>query len=457
MIQSAFAPYLRLAMLSDKLSDQTRQYVVAATVFFAIFTILAIRSRHAVILPVIGFEDGRDMLAFYFHNGNPSAILRFYNGYISLLPNALGWAATRFPLPVAPYIFTLAALMLATTGFYLLTRNGHAWLISSPRDRIITGIMLALLPLGKSYMINNLTYSQWSMLFLLIILLTRAPIPTSLKSLTGYTLVVILLIFSHPLSILAIPLCLIQFALNKQWPQRFCLAVCLFAIIGYQLTGVQHTSSVVISIDSLMWALKVFLARVIFESVFGTHVTTLLINGGSFRYVCGMGVCILGLVFGMVLASARPHRNALIAWAAIMSALAIVWISTLTRYTEPEARMIHLAEPYLQRYIYVPKLIFASIILCQAAPLFFACTTGRIWIRTLFLASLFFYLASVNYNNAYLYRESVAEGLQVREFLRLAHSDLKRAKEGQSFQSLHTLDRGGIWDIIIVIDGTSKQ
>jgi len=358
----------------------------------------------------------------------------------------------RLPINMTPYIYTISALMMATIGFYTITREGYAWLIPHQRDRILTGIMLSLLPLGKNYMINNLAYSQWSMLFLLILLLIRRPISGSPLRLVGYIIVVVALIFSQPLSILAIPLCIIQFLFNKGKLERICFAILVAAIVIYQLKCVQKVTNIEFSIENFLLAIKVFFARVIFESIFGAHVTNLLINGESILYIFGISICIICLAFCVAMAGDSPRKRTMILGGAIIYGFAIVYISILIRCTTPDIKINFLREQYFVRYIYVPKLIFAGVIIYQAATIFFTIVRKSKCIRLIFIFSLIFYLAAVNYDNAHLYRDSVEEGRRVREFLLSVQYDLKYKKEGKFYQPVHKLDRGGKWDIIIEID-----
>lgn len=226
--------------------------LISAALFLGIFVILAVRSWDALSFPILGHEDGRDMFAFYFNNGTPCGIFRYYAGYISLLPNAIGWAAMRLPLPISAHVFTLASLVIATLGFYLLSRDGHEWLVPQASTRRTIVVALAILPLGKGYLVNNLTYSQWSLLFLLVVLLTRWPLPSSIGALSAYAGTVALCAASHPLSILMVPPCVVQFVLNKHRIQRLFIVLCVVVVVAYQILGVKHSDGIALTIPSIL-------------------------------------------------------------------------------------------------------------------------------------------------------------------------------------------------------------
>lgn len=427
--------------------------LISAALFIGIFALLAVRSWEAVLLPVLGHEDGRDMFAFYFNNSSPCYILRYYAGYVSILTNAIGWAAMRLPLPASPYVFTLASLVSATLGFYLLSRDEHAWLIPDACTRIIIVVALAILPLGQGYLVNNLAYSQWSLFFILIVLLSRWPLPSSIGGLSAYAVAVVLCAATHPLSILTVPLCVGQFVLNRHRSQRVVIAFCVCTIVAYQAIGVQHSINVTPSLHSVLWAMKVFLARVSFESVFGARATTLLTaHGVGAYYVYAFGIMILCMIASMVLTSERQKRDAYIAGAMLLLAFAVVMISTMVRYVGPEIKWIHLKEPGIQRYIYIPKIIFTIMILWQIVPRIQGTLRSQNVIsRLAFLAACCVYVIAIIASNRFLYREPQAEGHRVQEFIYSVFADLRRAKHGEPYQSRHVLDRGGPWDIVIML------
>lgn len=133
-------------------------------------------------VPSLDFEDGRDELAFYFNNPGIANIFRFYAGYVSLIPNAIAWASVNvLPLDAVPYAFVLASTLTATTGLFLLSLPTHSWLIEDPKWRAAFCLSLAMLPLSREFLVTNLNYSHWSILLLLVVLLTRRPLPASLR------------------------------------------------------------------------------------------------------------------------------------------------------------------------------------------------------------------------------------------------------------------------------------
>ena len=79
----------------------------------------------------------------------------------------------HLPITLSPYLFPVTSVLFAAFSLHLLSQEVHSWLLADRRDRLILVAALVALPLGKTYMIANLTYSQWSLLFASLVLLTR--------------------------------------------------------------------------------------------------------------------------------------------------------------------------------------------------------------------------------------------------------------------------------------------
>lgn len=428
-------------------------FLISAVLFLGIFTILALRSWDAFSLPVLAFEDGRDMFAFYFNNGSPAGILRFYNGYVSILPNAIGWTAMRLPLSVSVHIFTLASLVNATLGFYLLSLKGHAWLVPEASTRRIIALALTILPLGSGYMISNLTYSQWSLLFLLIVLLTRWPLPSSFSALSVYSIAVAICAVSHPLSIMLLPLCVLQFIFNKRRNQRLFIVLLAIILVVYQALGVEHGGSKVLSLHSILWGTKIFAIRVCCEALFGVRATTLLAAHDGTHYLYAFGITILSIIAFLISTSKHLKRDACVAGGMLVLALALVLISTVVRYPPPDDKPNALESTHFQRYVYVSKLIFATLVLWQLVPRIQSSLRCQNTItRAALLVAISMYVIGINEDNQIFYGVPQKQAKSLRDFIHSASTDLKRAQQHQPYQSRHVLDRGGEWDIVLLLD-----
>lgn len=434
-----------------------KHWPAATALFLGLFAIITlVHSLRSAIYPILAWEDGRDMLAFYYNNENPKSILRFYADYVSLIPNAIGWFAMRLPLPISPYVMTFASLLLATTGFFMLASDRYAWLIPQRPHRVALALLLAVLPLGKELMVNNLAYSQWSIFFILILLLARRPLPERWWGLSLWAVAVGLCAASHPISILVLPLCILQLIISKGVSQRAFVAIATGLLLAYQVLGIERetgASEVKPTIESAGWAFQVFLARVPFEAVFGPVLTTGLNRRGLTWAVFTGGAVILLITALLVYKSKRPTRDALITLLMLLFAYTVTAVSTLVRYIEPDERARHLEDTALQRYVYIPKLLFVILLFWLALPRFV-----RLWqrmrktARIALLVVAVLYIAGNNLINRSLYDHNPKQGQRIRNFIAEVHEHEQRAKRGEPYQSRHTLGRGGWWDIVLDID-----
>lgn len=430
--------------------------VRAVVIFLAIISILAIRSRHPLLLPTMAFEDGRDMLAYFFNDHSIRGIMRLPNGYVMFLPNLIAWLSVGLlPLPAVPYAFGFASLAISSSAFYLLTRPGHAWLIPNSNARTILALTLAILPLGKDFLVTNLTYSQWIILFILLLLVTRRPLPDSIIGLSLWVLCVAACAMTNPLSILILPFVLVPLGSGDGRRQKRSMAIVACVLILYQIFGVNHHAvSVNLSMGSVAYAVEVFLARVAFETFFGTRATNLLITNGQTAYVCAIGIAVLMTIACMTFSEKRRARALLITSTALWFSFSIVLLSVLTRYNTPATKAIYLKELALQRYFYVGKIITVVICAWQLIPRIQSTLANSRWPRLrLGMTALIFssYVFAVTQSNVFLYDTSKEEGLMVKAFLASAYSDLARCKEGAPYEPVHILRRQ--WtDVVLDLD-----
>lgn len=441
-------------MMTQDPSDTKPRLLGSLILLLGLFVIVAgLHSVQALISPVLAFEDGRDMLAYFFNHPEPRQVLRFYADYVSLIPNAVAWAGTKLPLTLTPYAFTFASLAFATLGFFMLGSDRYAWLVPVRRDRFIIAISLAVLPLGKELMVNNLAYSQWSLLFILILLMIRRPLPERAAPLVGWVLAVVLCIASHPLSLLVLPLCAFQFVVSKRASHRVAVGLCVVAVVLYQWLGVNQGGHGPPSPGAVVWALQVFLSRVLFEMLFGAQLaTTLNAQGMGLAVNCVAGLILFGLVM-MVLRGERPKRDLAVIICALLLAFAIVLLSTMTRYVGTEADRLYLESPGMQRYIYISKLIFGFLILWKVLPRVERFLKGkRAPAKAILICVFAVYVVGLNFHNRSLYGHKPGEGRKLHDFLVDVEADRARARRGEPHQAQHTLDRGGHWNVVLIID-----
>ena len=155
-------------------------------------------------MPRLPYEDGRDIFGYFYNHRHPGSILRFYNGYVALGPNLVGFLALRLPVTWVPYVLALFPLLLSSLTFALLGCPQYRAWIANDALRILAAISLALIPVSNYHFIATTAYSIWILLFLLILLSLAPPPRTPLRAL-GRGPVMAILICSIPVSIALLP------------------------------------------------------------------------------------------------------------------------------------------------------------------------------------------------------------------------------------------------------------
>ena len=430
-------------------ANLSRLVLSPIAIFIVIFGVLAARSWHALLLPELAVEDGRDMLAFYFNSPNPSSALRFYNGYAFIIPDAIAWLVTRGPITFAPYLFTFASLGFAAIGMFMVSRPQFEWLIPNAIDRALIALLLAVLPLGRGLLIQNLAYSLWSLLFLLIVLLAY-PLPKSNLALLLRSIAIILCILSHPLAIVVVPICVIHVVLAKGWPQKLCAGSFILAAFLYQVFGVNHTSRLAITLGSFVLASKLFLTRVLFEMVSGAKTRTALLSavpeGGHL-----LGFVVLWIFVFLTVTGSSASR---VKWATAMAVLlmfGVVFASVAARISSDF--ITEISNPHLQRYFYVPKLVIAVLLLSQVIPrVRDGMSRGGLLAKCVILVGVAIYLLEDNRVNNYLYSSSLAEGQTHKAFLTDVESNVERAEADRPYASERILRREDPWSLILNVN-----
>src|SRR5215510_4480799 len=85
----------------EKLSTENRCWTLALAALLVHLTLNFARGPGALLEPSLAFEDGRDIFAFYYNQRDPASVLRFYVGYISLVPNLIGYLTLGLDASVA--------------------------------------------------------------------------------------------------------------------------------------------------------------------------------------------------------------------------------------------------------------------------------------------------------------------------------------------------------------------
>jgi hypothetical protein len=438
-----------------------------ALLLAAVAAVSFLRDPGAFLRPILAFEDGRDILGFFYHRRGIETWLRTYAGYVVLVPNLLGWAALAAPIRAAPHLLAAGPLALSSLAFAWLARRPYRWLLASDDARFAACVLLALAPVANARFVGNTMYAVWSA-FLLLVLWALAPPPRSGAAAAARLLAMSLLAWSHPLSVLLVPVWLLQalfpgrLAPGAAAPlARLFYAELAAAALLYQLFGVDHAALSALPPQELLHRTAALtLVRVVFGAVFGDAAAHALRAAGAGALIPAAALAVLAAA-GLALARARARIGvreafalALLGWV-ILGATALAVLGRQADYelllTHQEARFF-----WVQRILFLVLLVLGAGLLAEArraagAPPTPAASPGPAApsapaLRMRAQALLAAWLVLLNLANNAVYRVSPAEGEQVHAFVAAVARE-EEARGGRA-QVRARLERGP-WSIAL--------
>lgn len=410
------------------------------------------REPAAFLAPVLAYEDGRDVFAFYYNHPEASAIFRSYNGYVSVLPNFWGWLVMRGPITWAPYLLAWGPLLLSSFAFAFFALPLFRPLVASDRARAAIALIVAAAPLTNDLYLGNTMYSVWSLL-LLLVLAALAPAPSAPGSAVVAGLAQGLVLCSHPLSILLVPVYLLRAFVpsrlgfsdaTRGLPRVYYLSLAGMGVM-YQLVGVSRDSvSPPSLVETAYLTLRFLLERVVFGSLFGDGAARALRRSGHEEWILVLALGGLGLiaiaVLGVRRICGRRHGFAGIYGLWIVVGLTILYVVGRS----PDLSILGSDRAF--RYFWTQRVLFLLALGVLGERLL---SSRRRPFRWGVLAVVVLALGWLNRDNRSPYRVRPAQGQAVREFARqlAAQEEARGGREGVTAR----LDRG-IWSLEIGSD-----
>jgi hypothetical protein len=180
--------------------------------------------------PTLPAEDGKRIFAYFYSNRELEYLVRAKAGYVPLLPNLLGFASVRLPVTWSPYFLTIAPACLTLVSFTWFARAEFSHVVSSRAVRLFACLALALMPLSSYWFVCHTDYAIWNALFLLLLLSLLPGSDRPLRAWVGF-LARAFLVWSHPLSFVALPVQALQVIWSRGWVQR----ISAIAVVGVQI------------------------------------------------------------------------------------------------------------------------------------------------------------------------------------------------------------------------------
>jgi len=226
-----------------------------------VVAMLDYRCHAYFVNPDLRAEDGRMVFAhFYMHRGWKE-LFRFKSGYMPFVPNVLGYVAARLPPPAAPHFMTLAPAVLALAAYITFASTAFRRYVASDRLRACCCLGLAVVPYGTFYLVCHTDYSIWNLL-LLLLWLVLVPMPRRKWQALLLAVLLIILIWSNPLSVVALPATLCWLRFDRRIFSRVMHALVLFAQgLHLRLGAHPQEALFVTSTAPLSWRVSDLLSR----------------------------------------------------------------------------------------------------------------------------------------------------------------------------------------------------
>ncbi len=262
------------------------------------FVILALKNGLAeVFYPLLYNEDGRNLFAVFYNDHSFSNIFISYAGYVRVFPNLTAYLIHFFPVTWIPALYALASL-----GFTALTYALFFPLL----DRIFRHkgfalyavLILAALPLASFKMVGTLMFQVWHC-DIVLSLLAFLPMPRKPMPKMAYLVCVNVLIWSHPYTILILPVYLYRCVQGDHRWEHGLFAVSLAV---YFFLGLQHHP---LNWGSLAQYPSSLLGRVAVETAVGP------LNRAWLQYMemsLLLGLMLIAVVAGVIVTSWKTMK-----------------------------------------------------------------------------------------------------------------------------------------------------
>lgn len=187
------------------------------------------------LFPALRVEDGKDIFAYFYSHAEPREMLRFKAGYIPLLPNIIGYGLLLLPTRWIPYGFVAVPFLFSLLTYSLFFAPVYRYYIKSDVIRATICILFPLAPFFHYDIHFSVDYIIWNALLLLSLIL-MLPAPHGWRNLP-WLLLVSILIFSNPLTIVFVPIFVYRLFTDKR--SSLVYALSLIIALTCQLVGVQ--------------------------------------------------------------------------------------------------------------------------------------------------------------------------------------------------------------------------
>ncbi|MEZ4663168.1 MAG: hypothetical protein R2911_36945 [Caldilineaceae bacterium] len=305
-------------------------------------------------MPALQVEDGAQVFAHFYQHRGAAEIWRMKGGYIPLVANLIGYVAVRFPTRTIPYVLTWLPLLITLAAYSLFFNRRYRTILAAEQTRAVVCVLFCLAPIAQFHLLSHTDYSIWNT-FLLLILMSVLPVPTNRVRGLLYGLLMNLLVWSHPLTVLVLPFQVYLWVKDK--PGRVLYTLTIVNIVVHQIIGVEpngmFTNLGPLDIGLTMakagvWTL-VITAKTAFRAAFG-HPLFMWAEQNMWSLFV-YWVLFLAIITGMVFWKRRAYRPLIVA--TVYFIFSVTFMSVLNRGYARVGNIDH-----SPRYVYIQSLAF---------------------------------------------------------------------------------------------------
>jgi len=369
-------------------------------VFIGCFLIVAYKNGlDGIFYPLLYNEDGRNIFAKFYNQNEFKNIFIFYASYIRVAPNLAGYLLNFLPVRIIPPLYCLVSLFttaLAYSIFYEVFRR----VIRNRWFACYAAFMISALPLGNFEIVETLMYQVWNC-NLILCLMALLPVPVKPLRRAGFVLAAHLLIWTHPYSIIVLPLFIWNLVSRKE--NRWAQTSFAISTVCYFLTAVRAYPP---DLTALKYFIPTFMNRVMIESFVGPN------NRVHLQYLGGIGVMDLVIIVTMGAIFIFSWKNFKQEQKQFL--LACLYLSLVPLLAALIGRDLgdyyHLLRGS-PRYVYLPKIFFSALVFLAAYELFKKSFAFRKFHLVLGALILF-----INVNSNILYKTDISVGKDTLAF-----------------------------------------
>lgn len=404
-------------------------------VFFSCLLIFALRDKfNGIFYPALLYEDGTELFQRFYNGEGIGYIFEYWNGYFYIIPKTVAYLLNFLPAKHIPSLYAFFSMVLAAITFVVLYEMLQG--IFGKWFAVYTTLVIAALPLGYHLLITNLSFSVWNML-LILIFMYFIPVPQSKYKCLLYSIIVLAMIWSHPLSLLMFPLYI--YRLRVEQKNKWVHGVFSVCTLLYFWFGMISKTVVFAKLYILP---EVLFNSIVVGSVLGPVKTAYIM---TYDRMSIYGAIIMFFVFAFwglfwTERSRREKELFIVSLYLIVSTIAVSILGGNNQYD-----FLVPWEPV--RYLYTAKILFWVLLFSACLPLIqrnfkIAC------IHALLIGVILMNNTLGPYNSVYMYFPSIERGEAVLEFLNRIPAQKKNCLENAAEEEFVLKDSGtGMFDI----------